>query len=134
MQSINEAASAFLANKRVAVTGVSRAAKGHGKLTVGIRPEHLSVGGDGELTLEVALVEDLGSDSYIYGRLAGHPDSHVIVRATRDHPRPGETVKVKVDTAHLHLFDAETGRRVEVDGAGARQLEPNVDQASGLAS
>jgi predicted CoA-binding protein len=30
MQSINEAAGAFLANKRVAVTGVSREAKGHG--------------------------------------------------------------------------------------------------------
>ena len=34
MQSINEAASAFLANKRVAVTGVSRAAKGHGSNAV----------------------------------------------------------------------------------------------------
>ena len=78
----------------------------------GVRPEHLSVGGDGELTLEVALVEDLGSDSYIYGHLAGDADSHVIVRATRDHPRPGETVKVKVDTAHLHLFDGATGLRV----------------------
>ena len=92
--------------------GQLRAAKGHGKLTVGIRPEHLSIGGDGELTLEVALVEDLGSDSYIYGRLAGDADSHVIVRATRDHPRPGEVVKVKVDTAHLHLFDGATGLRV----------------------
>jgi predicted CoA-binding protein len=30
MQSIKEATSAFLANKRVAVTGVSRTAKGHG--------------------------------------------------------------------------------------------------------
>jgi multiple sugar transport system ATP-binding protein len=93
--------------------GQLRAAKGLGKLTVGVRPEHLSIGGDsGELTLEVALVEDLGSDSYIYGRLAGDADSHVIVRATRDHPRPGETVKVKVDTAHLHLFDGATGLRV----------------------
>ena len=92
--------------------GQLRAAKGHDKLTVGIRPEHLSIGGDGELTLEVALVEDLGSDSYIYGRLPGDPDSHVIVRATRDHPRPGEAVKVKVDTAHLHLFDGATGLRV----------------------
>ena len=36
----------------------------------------------------------------------------VIVRATRDHPRPGEVVKVKVDTAHLHLFDGATGLRV----------------------
>src|SRR3989440_425332 len=82
------------------------------RVAVGVRPEHLSVGGDGELTLEVALVEDLGSDSYIYGRLPGDPDSHVIVRATRDHPRPGEVVKVKVDTAHLHLFDGATGLRV----------------------
>jgi multiple sugar transport system ATP-binding protein len=90
-----------------------RAAQGHSTLTVGIRPEHLSVGGDGgELTLEVALVEDLGSDSYIYGHLAGDAGSHVIVRAGREHPRPGETVKVKVDTAHLHLFDGGTGRRV----------------------
>jgi multiple sugar transport system ATP-binding protein len=89
-----------------------RAAQGHSKLTVGIRPEHLSAGGDGELTLEVALVEDLGSDSYIYGHLGGAADSQVIVRAGRDHPRPGEVVKVKVDTAHLHLFDGTTGLRV----------------------
>jgi predicted CoA-binding protein len=34
MQSVNEAASAFLANKRVAVTGVSRAPKTHGSNNV----------------------------------------------------------------------------------------------------
>jgi uncharacterized protein len=34
MQSVNEAASAFLANKRVAVTGVSRTPKTHGSNTV----------------------------------------------------------------------------------------------------
>jgi hypothetical protein len=34
MQTINEAASAFLANKRVAVTGVSRHPKGHGSNVV----------------------------------------------------------------------------------------------------
>jgi predicted CoA-binding protein len=34
MPTINEAASAFLANKRVAVTGVSRQAKGHGSNVV----------------------------------------------------------------------------------------------------
>jgi multiple sugar transport system ATP-binding protein len=89
-----------------------RAAQGHSKLTVGIRPEHLSAGGDGELILEVALVEDLGSDSYIYGYLPGGVGSQVIVRASRDHPRPGDVVKVKADTAHLHLFDGATGMRV----------------------
>jgi hypothetical protein len=54
----------------------------------------------------------LGSDSYVYGHLEGDEDSHVIVRTGREHPRPGEAVKAKVDTAHLHLFDAGTGRRV----------------------
>jgi multiple sugar transport system ATP-binding protein len=88
-----------------------RAAQGHGKLTVGIRPEHLSTAGQ-DVTLEVELVEDLGSDSYIYGHLPGDRDSTVIVRAGREHPQPGEVIKVGVDTAHLHLFDAVTGERV----------------------
>ena len=92
--------------------GQLRAAEGHSKLTVGIRPEHLSVGGDGELTLEVALVEDLGSDSYVYGHLKDDPASNLIVRSGRQHPRPGEVVKVAVDSTHLHLFDAASGLRI----------------------
>jgi multiple sugar transport system ATP-binding protein len=87
-----------------------QAAQQHGQLIVGIRPEHLSIG-DGELTIKVALVEDLGSDSYVYGSLADDPAATVIVRSGRVHPRPGEIVKLGVDTAHLHLFDAVTGLR-----------------------
>ena len=44
--------------------------------------------------MEVALVEDLGSDSYIYGHLADDNESSVIVRSGRDHPRHGDVVKV----------------------------------------
>jgi multiple sugar transport system ATP-binding protein len=87
------------------------AAQGHGRLVVGIRPEHLTVG-NGELTMRVGLVEDLDSDSYIYGQLTGDPGSDVIVRSGREHPRPGDVIKVGVDTAHLHVFDAATGLRV----------------------
>jgi multiple sugar transport system ATP-binding protein len=88
-----------------------RAAQGHSKLIIGVRPEHLTIG-DGELTVRVALVEDLGSDSYIYGHLADDAASNVIVRSGRDHPRHGDTVKVGVDTTHLHMFDAGTGLRL----------------------
>jgi multiple sugar transport system ATP-binding protein len=88
-----------------------RDAQGHDKLIVGVRPEHLTIG-DGELTVKVALVEDLGSDSYIYGHLADDPASNVIVRSGRDHPRHGDVVKVAVDTTHLHIFDADTGLRL----------------------
>jgi multiple sugar transport system ATP-binding protein len=87
------------------------AAQGHSKLVAGIRPEHLSIG-DGPITVKVALVEDLGSDSYVYGTLADDAESNVIVRAGRQHPRPGEVVKVAADTSYLHLFDAATGLRV----------------------
>ncbi len=88
-----------------------RAAQGHAKLTAGIRPEHLSIG-DGPLAVKVALVEDLGSDSYIYGQLADNPEDSVIVRSGRQHPRPGELVNVAVDTDHLHLFDTGSGLRI----------------------
>ena len=87
------------------------AAQGHSKLVAGIRPEHLSIG-DGPITVKVALVEDLGSDSYVYGSLADDAESNVIVRAGRQHPRPGEVVKVAADAAQLHLFDAATGLRI----------------------
>jgi multiple sugar transport system ATP-binding protein len=88
-----------------------RAAQGHSQLIVGIRPEHLSIG-DGDLKLQVDLVEDLGSDFYVYGHLAESPGTNVIVRAGREHPRPGEAIKIKPDAAQLHLFDAGTGERV----------------------
>jgi multiple sugar transport system ATP-binding protein len=88
-----------------------QAVHGHDKLIAGIRPEHLSLG-DGPLTMEVALVEDLGSDSFVYGHLAGDNDSTLIVRAGRVHPRPGEVAKVAVDAAQLHLFDAANGLRL----------------------
>jgi multiple sugar transport system ATP-binding protein len=91
---------------------VMHAARGHGGLVVGIRPEHLSIG-DGELDMEVGLVEDLGSDFYVYGHLAEESGATVIVRAGREHPRPGDAIKIKIDTAHLHLFDAGTGLRIE---------------------
>jgi multiple sugar transport system ATP-binding protein len=84
---------------------------GTDKLIVGIRPEHLSIG-DGELAVKVSLVEDLGSDSYVYGSLADDPASSVIVRAGRQHPQPGEQIKVAVDTGQLHVFDAASGSRI----------------------
>ena len=89
-----------------------RAAQGHGQLVAGIRPEHLAIG-EGELQMQVDLVEDLGSDSYIYGHLTSDAKANVIVRSGRDHPRPGDAIKVAIDTSHLHLFDAGTGLRID---------------------
>jgi multiple sugar transport system ATP-binding protein len=95
-----------------------REAQRHDKLIVGVRPEHLSIG-DGDLKLQVDLVEDLGSDFYVYGHLAEGAGARangggasVIVRAGREHPRPGEAIKIRADASQLHLFDADTGDRI----------------------
>ena len=90
---------------------IMHAAQGHGQLVVGIRPEHLSIG-EGHLDVQIDLVEDLGSDFYVYGHRAEDTRATIIVRAGREHPRPGEAIKVKIDTSRMHLFDAGTGLRI----------------------
>jgi multiple sugar transport system ATP-binding protein len=92
--------------------GVAGTIAAYPKLVAGLRPEHLSLSEGGELEVEVDLVEELGSDSYVYGRLVGGERPDVIVRAGRQHPRRGETVPVRVDRERLHLFDAESGLRI----------------------
>jgi sn-glycerol 3-phosphate transport system ATP-binding protein len=77
-------------------------------VTLGIRPEHLTLGGDG-LTLAVELIEPLGSETLVHGRCC---NSDVVVKA------PGavagaEHVTVSVQTERAHVFDAATGQRLQ---------------------
>ncbi|MGB7112894.1 MAG: sn-glycerol-3-phosphate ABC transporter ATP-binding protein UgpC, partial [Mycobacterium sp.] len=41
-----------------------------GELVVGIRPEHLDIGGSG-VEMQIDVVEELGADAYLYGRITG---------------------------------------------------------------
>ncbi|KAA0677518.1 sn-glycerol-3-phosphate import ATP-binding protein UgpC [Roseomonas genomospecies 6] len=79
---------------------------------LGVRPEHLAVTpGDGPLIVSVELVEALGADTVVYGRL---PDGEALVVRVSGLPfcREGETLRVGAPPDALHLFDAETGRRL----------------------
>ncbi|POZ64025.1 sn-glycerol-3-phosphate import ATP-binding protein UgpC [Chromobacterium alticapitis] len=82
-------------------------------LRVGIRPEHLRQGGEAgaRLSLGVDNVEMLGADNYAYGRLAGQPAVARLPHGQR--PAPGSRLEVTVRPEALHLFDAETQRRIE---------------------
>ena len=74
-----------------------------GALTVGIRPEHLGLESDG-LPVTVDLVEPLGSETLVHGRLQdGTP---MLVKQAGALP-VGETVRVAFPAGALHLFDAE---------------------------
>ena len=79
---------------------------------LGVRPEHLTIAADGALAVTVELVEALGADTVVYGRL---PDGEALVVRIAGLPtcREGETLRVAAPPEALHLFDADSGRRID---------------------
>jgi sn-glycerol 3-phosphate transport system ATP-binding protein len=80
-------------------------------VTVGLRPEHLDLAGDGPITLKTELLERLGADTIVHGRLAG--GAALVARAGGTLALSlGETVRLAIAPEHVHLFDAESGKRL----------------------
>ena len=84
------------------------------RLTVGIRPEHLTVG-DGGLDLLVDLIEPLGSETLVHGHLTGDEEQSLVVRVAGAAPL-GERLAVRPQPEHLHVFDRATGCRIDPIG------------------
>jgi len=81
------------------------------RLKIGVRPEHLRLGGQGPLQVRgaVELVERLGEVSYAYARVGG---SQIIAEVRgREAPQAGVEAVFGAAAQDLHLFD-EAGRRV----------------------
>jgi multiple sugar transport system ATP-binding protein len=92
------------------------AAKMQGNITVGVRPEAWRMVGNSEagMPVRVTVVEDLGSDAFVYGTsgVEGTPNNIVIRVSGRDHPQKGETMYVTTDPKNVHVFDTESGARL----------------------
>ncbi|MDR6871622.1 multiple sugar transport system ATP-binding protein [Bosea sp. BE125] len=86
-------------------------------VTLGIRPEHIALAGEGEagLAMTVDLVERLGGESYLYGSAPGLPQITVRLDGQTSHGR-GDHVALRFQPAHLHLFDA-AGKALRPDRA-----------------
>jgi len=97
-------------------------------VTVGFRPESLDVvpaGTPDGIPVIVNIVEELGSDAFVYGSLtnefghadavhSGAGDAQVIVRVDpRQVPSKGETIYVRIREGETHLFHAGSGARIE---------------------
>jgi sn-glycerol 3-phosphate transport system ATP-binding protein len=79
-------------------------------LKIGLRPEHLVPSPNGPLALAIELVENLGADALLYGKVPGGASLVTRVDGGASH-RAGENLRLDVAPRHVHLFDAESGRR-----------------------
>jgi len=92
------------------------AKKMKGDIVVGVRPEswRLVSAEDGGLPVSITVVEELGSDAYVYGTsgVEGAPNNVIVRVAGRDTVHKGETIYVTTDPHQVHVFDADTGDRL----------------------
>ena len=87
-----------------------------GRVTVGMRPEHLEPVSRDAATLELAVdvVEALGADSLVHGQLAGSGRGPSVTARVDGALRvaAGETLPLALAPERVHFFDAGNGRRL----------------------
>ncbi|ESY83128.1 sugar ABC transporter ATP-binding protein [Mesorhizobium sp. LNHC221B00] len=75
----------------------------------GVRPEHLEIHPDG-VPAKISVVEPTGSETLVFLRF-GDGEMVALFRERHDF-KPGDTLKLRPRLDHVHLFDAETGKRL----------------------
>ena len=85
---------------------------------LGIRPENFALGeGNDGIGIDVAVVEELGADAFLYGTVAGLPEDEQLTAkqitariSSRTPPQRGSTVRLKIDPDHVHVFSRDDRR------------------------
>jgi sn-glycerol 3-phosphate transport system ATP-binding protein len=83
------------------------------RVLVGLRPEHIVLAAGGPLSLRVELAERLGADTIVHGRLAANGPSVTARLPGSAESVPGETLSFAIRAEHVHMFDCDSGRRIE---------------------
>ena len=85
-----------------------------GRVVLGVRPQHIEVSDDGQNRpkAEVGVVEPMGNEQIVYVTLSGG-DKLVAVAPPQDIIKPGDIVSIRVRPEGVHLFDAESGKRID---------------------
>ena len=92
-----------LGGSKVEVPAGSGLSSVEGTITLGLRPEHLALDEKGPLTGEVRAVEQLGSVSFVYCKVAGQ---EVCVQTQALFlPRVGDSVRLNFMPEDVYLFD-----------------------------
>jgi sn-glycerol 3-phosphate transport system ATP-binding protein len=79
----------------------------------GVRPEHLEPCAESEamLNLEVDLIEPLGADTLVYGRLAG--GARIAARLQGSMQAAIGRLPLRYQAMHVHYFDPASGARID---------------------
>lgn len=81
------------------------------RIVYGLRPEHFKIGeSQSGLTAVVTLVEPAGFETHLHANIAAHVVR--IISTERLEVVPGDQVTLVPNTERVHLFDAQTGKRL----------------------
>ncbi|MBL4628547.1 MAG: sn-glycerol-3-phosphate ABC transporter ATP-binding protein UgpC [Roseicyclus sp.] len=80
-----------------------------GPVQAGIRPEDVWPDPQGDLAFDVDIIEELGALRLLHGRVAGQDFS---VAVPKDKEATTGLMQLSVKPGAVHLFDADTGRRL----------------------
>ena len=83
------------------------------RIVLGIRPETLEIDPKATLTGQVERLEYLGSEAVVTFRLNDVQTLRVALDASQTLPSAGERVGLRIKLSAAHLFDAETGTRLQ---------------------
>ena len=105
---------ALVAEARLPLPRATTDALTTGEVVLGFRPEALErvpAGTDGAFAVEVLVVEELGSEAFLYGSMAAklHNPQLVAKVEPRSVPAKGSVVHFRVNPAKLHAFSTTTG-------------------------
>ena len=96
----------------VPLTAEQRGAVTSDKITVGVRPGDMSVGAEGGLMATVAVVEELGSEAFLYCTAVG-TDNEIVARVDGlSGAKIGDAISLVPSPDGIHLFDTATGARL----------------------
>jgi multiple sugar transport system ATP-binding protein len=90
-------------------------AKGHSKVVLGIRPEHIGISQSEDLNSiqgTIYLVENLGMHNLLSVRLKNQPTETLRVLLPTEQTWSGETINLRFSMDHIHLFDVNSGKRL----------------------
>ncbi len=89
-------------------------AQAGGKVTLGVRPEHLVQDDAGAIRIVVQMVEQLGANTLVHGVLEGAEAD--VVASVPGHltAEAGTVMSFSAAAEDLHVFDATTGKRIDV--------------------